>query len=248
MTEGIEPTENKVLAIQEPTDVMSMMVKAAEHMDVDKLEKLMDLQERMLNRNAKSEFAADFVRMKPLLPKIIRTKDNTQTQSKYAPLEDINKQIDPILEQHGFGTATKIVSQTEKTVTVRAELWHKGGHVEETIITMPLDEMGIKGTVNKTGPHATASSVTYAKRVAICALLNISTGDDKDGNAVERPIEGDFVAEIEKLLEESGADKERFLKFMGVESIGEIKQKDYHKAKSSIKAKKRDAEKKATAA
>src|ERR1700734_1981608 len=87
--------ETKLPMPQSPDDGMSMMIKAAEHMDADKLSRLMDLQERILNRNAKSEFAADYVRMKPHLPKVLRTKDNTQTKSKYAPLEEINKAVDP---------------------------------------------------------------------------------------------------------------------------------------------------------
>lgn len=219
-------------------DVLAMMVKAAEHLDVAKLEKLMDLQERMLDRNAKAEFAADYVRMKPHLPKILRTKDNTQTQSKYAPLEEINLAVDPILEQYGFGTSTKILAQTAESVTVRAELWHRGGHIEETTITMPLDSVGIKGTVNKTGPHATASSVTYAKRVAICALLNISTGDDKDGNTDQSVIDTEKAVEIDLLVAEVKADKAKFLKYMGVEDVREIKAKDYEKAKKALLAKK----------
>lgn len=221
------------------SDVMGMMVKAAETLDVVKLEKLMDLQERMLDRNAKAEFSADFVRMKPNLPKVLRTKDNKQTQSKYAPLEDINQAIDPILKEYGFGTATKVLSQTADSVTVRAELWHRSGHIEETTITMPLDRAGIQGTVNKTGPHATASSVTYAKRVAICALLNISTGDDKDGNSEVVFVDYEQAVEIDQMIAKVKADKAKFLKVMGVDDVRHIRANEYKKAISLLKKKER---------
>src|SRR5262245_24655968 len=73
--------------------------------DVDRLERMMALHERLIERQAREQYAADYVRMKPNLPLIIRTKDNTQTRSKYAPLEDVNGQVDPILNQYGFGTS-----------------------------------------------------------------------------------------------------------------------------------------------
>jgi hypothetical protein len=234
----IKQEETELPATQSAGDVMSMMIKAAKHMDTDKLSKLMDLQERILNRNAKSEFAADYVRMKPHLPKVLRTKDNTQTKSKYAPLEEINQAVDPVLEQYGFGTATKVTAQTADSVTVQAELWHRGGHIEETTITMPLDKAGIQGTVNKTGPHATASSVTYAKRVAICALLNISTGDDVDGNQITAFVDTEKAVEIDLLIAEVKADKEKFLKFMGVDDVRHIRANEYSKAIKSLKVKK----------
>ena len=42
---------------------------------------------------------------------------------------------------------------------------------------LPLDTSG-----SKNGVQAVGSTVSYGKRYAICALLNISTGDDTDGN------------------------------------------------------------------
>lgn len=237
-TQIIESNEPR-REITKGNDVLAMMVQAAEHMDVEKLSRLMDLNERMLDRNAKAEFAADYVRMKPHLPVVLRSKKNEQTSSRYAPLEDINQAVDPILEQYGFGTSTKVLMQSADSVTVKAELWHRGGHIEETTITMPLDNAGIKGTVNKTAPHATASSVTYAKRVAICALLNISTGDDKDGNDDLSMLDNEKAVEIDLLISEVGADKPKFLKYLGVDSVQNIRAKDYEKAKKALNDKRK---------
>lgn len=231
------------IASDNSVSIMTMMREAATQLDTDKLEKLMALQERVLDRDAKAAFAADFIRMKPDLPRVVRMKKNTQTDSKYAPLEDINGQIDPVLASHGFGTSTKIMSQTADSVTVRAELWHRDGHIEETTVTMPLDNMGAKGTVNKTMPHATASSITYAKRVAICALLQISTGDDKDGSRPtndEEPLANEVAVAMDvriNKLADAVEYKKRFLKYMGYESIQEIKVKDFKKAINAIEQK-----------
>ena len=69
--------------------------------------------------------------MKTHLPRVIRSKNNTQTKSQVcAPWEDINDTVDPVLSEYGFATSTKIVGQTADSVTVEAELLHSGGHVE----------------------------------------------------------------------------------------------------------------------
>lgn len=171
--------------VQNNSDAMLMMIeRVASNPDADitKMERLMDMRDREFARIAQQAFAADYVVMKPNLPTIAKTKSNQQTKSKYAALEDINKAVDPILAQYGFSTSTRVLKQSDSSVTVEAVLWHRGGHTETTQVEMPLDKAGIQGTVNKTGVHALSSSITYAKRVAICALLNISTGDDTDGN------------------------------------------------------------------
>ena len=239
------PAASTAVAVtgDQPAQVMAMMLEAAKSMDTEKLEKLMNLQERMLNRNAKAAYDADFVRMKPELPRVAKRKDNTQTKSKYAPLEDINLVVDPILAKHGFGTTTKVIGQNERDVTVRATLKHRDGHEEFTDITMPLDDRGIAGTVNKTLPHATSSSITYAKRVAVCALLNISTGDDLDGNKPQVEVSHEQAVEIDQKIAAVKADKQMFLAFMGVDDVRKIKASDYQKALAALKAKEKQAKK-----
>lgn len=149
--------------------------------DINKLERMLEMQERHQRNLAEVAFARAFSEMKPKLPKIVRTKSNTQTNSKYAPIEQINEIVDPVLAQFGFSDRFKI-EQTDTHVTAICVLQHRDGHKEETKVTLPLDEAGAKGSINKTRVHAIGSSITYAKRYAKCAALNISTAEDNDGN------------------------------------------------------------------
>ena len=136
--------------------IMMMIDKAAftPTVDIEKMKALLDMQERILDRAAREEFSADFSRMQPELPLVIRRKKNDQTKSQYAPLEDINAAITDKLRQHGFSLQSKVLSQTDQDVTVRSELIHRAGHREATDIFMPLDDKGIQGNRNKTAPHA----------------------------------------------------------------------------------------------
>lgn len=239
--------QNQVAVADNRTSVMSMIERVASdpQFDVAKLEKLIALQTQILDRQAKQEaefraqeakrlYDTDFVQMKPNLPLIIKTHANEQTNSNYAKLEDINQQIDPILAQFGFGTSSKVTAQTDKDVTMLLEVRHRGGHSEIMSLTMPLDDCGAKGNVNKTKLHAISSTISYIKRVGFGAMLNISTGDDKDGNTVKKkgnPITTEEAAEIDSRARAlSDQYHAKFLKWLGVETAIEIRTTDYKKA------------------
>jgi hypothetical protein len=158
--------------------------------DISKLEKMLDMQERILNRNAEQAFAADFAAMQSELPRIarngtieIKSKDTGKViqSTPFAKLEDINDGVRPALQKYGFGVSFSI-AQAIGLVTVTAKLLHRLGHSESTSISLPIDTTGSKNAVQGNG-----STVSYGKRYAICALLNISTGDDADGNLPDLP-------------------------------------------------------------
>jgi hypothetical protein len=156
--------------------VMAMVERVALNPDADisKLEKMLDMQERILNRNAQQAFTADLAAMQSELP-LVGKAGRGHNNAKYAKLEDINEAIRPTLQKYGFAVTFRI-NQTDKSVTVTARLSHRMGYSEETNLSLPLDTSGSKNAVQAVG-----STVSYAKRYAICALLNISTGDDDDG-------------------------------------------------------------------
>ncbi len=167
------------------TAVLSMIERVAVNpdADIDKLERMIALQERILNRNAEQAFASDFAAMQAELPRIARNgcieikKDNRVIQStKFAKLEDINDGVRPILQRYGFGASFSI-EQGPSGITVTAKLLHRLGHSEKTSLTLPIDTSGSKNNVQGNG-----STISYGKRYTLSAILNISTGDDLDGH------------------------------------------------------------------
>lgn len=161
---------------QESSNVFSVIERMAMNPDVDieKLQKMMDMQERILNREALQAFSADMAVMQTELPRVAENGKG-HNDKKYALLEDINAAIRPALQKYGFAVTFR-TSQDDKSVVVTAILSHRGGHREETQLVLPADTTGSKSSVQAIG-----SSVSYGKRYTLCALLNISTGDDLDG-------------------------------------------------------------------
>lgn len=197
--------------------------------DIAKLEKMLDMQERILNRNAKQAFMADFATMQAELPEIAE-RGESHNKQKYATLEDINEAVKPILQKHGFGVSFRVKQNGHIIVT--GILSHREGHSEETEMMLPADNSGSKNAVQAIG-----STVSYGKRYVLCALLNISTRkEDDDGNG--GAVSNEQAVEIDLLMRKVKADKARFLKFMGVEDVRDIRACDYQKAMNSLNSKK----------
>jgi len=156
--------------------IMSLIERVATSPDADinKLEKMLEMQERVLDRNAKQAFTADLAAMQIHLPRVIEYGEG-HNKAKFAKLEDINDAIRPVLHAHGFAVTFRIKHEAN-LVWVTTVLSHKQGHSEETSIPLALDTSGSKNAVQAVG-----SSISYGKRYGICAMLNISTGDDVDG-------------------------------------------------------------------
>ena len=230
-------TNNKEIITQQTSEADPMLdmidrVCTSPDFDINKMEKLVEMRNAELGRVASIDFNRDFAKMQEKLPRVVSTHRNDQTSSNYAKIEDINKICLPILAMYGFGISFKVIKQDKDGVTIRAILMHSGGHKENTDIAMPYDNKGIKGSINKTDVHAAASTITYAKRYAMCMLLNISTGDNDGNNQTESPyITSIQVEEIQKLMEESGIDKVKFIsEFLKSDCIQKIPQAFYIKA------------------
>lgn len=144
--------------------------------DIDKMERLLQMQERVLDRQSSMDYNAAMAAMQTEMPSIAeRGKTNN---GKYATLEDIVDTVRPIMQKHGLAVSFRVKTM-ERGIEVTGVLMHKGGYREETSMLLPADTSGSKNAVQAFG-----SSVSYGKRYVLCALLNITTrGEDDDGNS-----------------------------------------------------------------
>lgn len=208
--------------------VMERLVTSKE-VDAAKIEKMMDLQERILNRNAKQEYMAAFAEMQPEIPSVIKTgRTNNATYAKY---EKIVESIQPILGKHGFGFSHR-VNQSNGQIEVVCILSHRGGHSEETQFIAPADTSGSKNSVQAIG-----STVSYGKRYTLNALLGISTKDeDNDDNGAV--VENEKAVEVDQLIIATGTKKDQFLTMFGISDVRDLLEKDYKTAKRFLELKK----------
>jgi len=144
--------------------------------DVEKLERLMSMHERIMERQAAADYNAAMAAMQTDIPSI--AERGRTNNGRYATLEDIVDTVRPIMQRHGFAVSFRVNTQ-QGAVEITGVLMHRGGHREETTMMLPTDTSG-----NKNAVQAFGSSVSYGKRYVLCSLLNITTrGEDDDGNS-----------------------------------------------------------------
>lgn len=164
------------------TGMVQMLERLALSPDVpvDKLEKLIELQERIMRHNAKAEFDGAFAVMQGQIP--IITEDgkilvNGALRSKYATNEAIQETVKPILQQHGFSLRFRNEHLDGNRLKVIGILSHRAGHSEQDEFVCPPDTSGSKNDIQAIG-----STRAYGQRYTTLALLNIATrGTDDDG-------------------------------------------------------------------
>jgi hypothetical protein len=223
----IQPDQN--------TALIQVIAKAASdpNVDIEKMQRLLDLQERVLNKQAKTAFAADFAQMQTDMPIITERGEisvNGQVRSKYAKFEDINEAIKPVMQKHGFAISFKVKSETN-VIVVTAILMHRMGHQEETSMSLPVDSSGSKNSVQAMG-----SSVSYGMRYTLNALLNISTkGQDTDAVVF---ISEEQALTLHTLITDNKRDLPKFLKYYQISSLEQLPAKKYDDAVHALGQKK----------
>ncbi|MCB5173687.1 ERF family protein [Microvirga lenta] len=227
-------------ASSESAAIIQVIERAAMNpaVDIDKMERLLEMQERIMNRNAKAAYTAALAAMQPDLPVITERggiKDRSgKVQSTYALWEDINEAIKPILAKHGFALSFR-TGQEDGKIVVTGVLSHRDGHSEETTMFLPIDASGSKNAVQAVG-----SSTSYGKRYTAQALLNLtSRGEDDDGSAAGAPltISEEQVEALQDLIIEVGADPKKFCAYLKVGSLNALPADQYQRALDALNAK-----------
>lgn len=182
-------TQEIITQTVDPMLAMIERVALSPDADISKLEKMLDMQERVLARDAKQAFFSAFSAMQSEMPEVIASAEikhesknageKAKIIAKYARFEDINEQVKPILQKYGFGIMFKPSFPEVAKIAITGTLSHIGGHYEEATMILPFDTSGAKNATQAIG-----SSTSYGKRYVLCGLLNISTrGEDDDARA-----------------------------------------------------------------
>lgn len=225
---------------QEPSSLLPAIIQVARdpNLDVGKLDRLMQMQFELEKRQAERDFIEAFSQLSGTLPRVKKEGIidlGGKGKVPFARWEDIDKVIRPLLSAQGF-TLSFDSTTTERGTIVIAHLMHSSGHSRATSTPpLPLD----------TGPgrnqiQAMGSTISYGKRYAAEMALNIvREGEDDDGiKGAARFATEDEVAEIQKLIAETGTNEERFCNTLNVAHIGELPVTSVAVAKNMLLAKK----------
>lgn len=185
MTE-VTKIEHGELAHHAPADPMVSMIERLvlnPDADLDKLERMLAMKERMDANNARISFARALSQARAEIPPIIKeatvdfTSQKGRTHYQHETLAGIAKAIDPILARYGISYRFR-TDQGNGGVRVTCIVQHSDGHAEETTLTGAPDQSG-----SKNGFQAVGSAVTYLQRYTLKAALGLSAEVDDDAQA-----------------------------------------------------------------
>lgn len=220
------------------TPMQMLQIAVEQNADLEKLAKLMDLQERWEANEARKAFVAALNAFKVEPPTIIKNKSASfggRTAYDYATLDQVAAVIGAALSAHGLSHRWEIEHLPENQIRVTCILTHERGHSERVSMQAGPDMSG-----SKNGIQASGSTVTYLERYTLLAATGLAAkGQDGDGFRDTDPISEAQKAELIALQKEVGADTAAFLKYMGIGSLDALPASKFKDAKAALERKRK---------
>ncbi len=213
------------------------------------MREMLDMQKEIVAEERKQSFDAAFIALQAELPVInkdgkieIREKDShggrtgkLQQRTPYATFDAIMDAIQPLLTKHGFGLSFETQPLGERLLVRGILRGH--GHERHTEFPLPAETSGSKNNIQGWG-----SSLSYGKRYATIALLNIRSraledadtdgfpGDfqrAKGGGLAEAPdkpetLTGKETADLRSLMDDCGVDIPVLCRHFGIAKVADL--------------------------
>jgi len=226
--ELVAPSESALAMVQNPLAGLAQMMHAAMEKgltteNVAVMKEMLAMFERMDAKAAEKEFNASLARVqaycrgKIQATKPVPNNDGT-VRYRYAPLDEIMQTLQPVLNAEGMAVSFDVTYDNNRVFAI-CELSHKYGHKASkrygVLLSAPPKASATQGD---------GSSITYAKRGAICNWFNIVAGkdndgagdDDNDARNIGELITAEQARDLEKRVKATGSNHDKFLKFAGV--------------------------------
>lgn len=177
------PQGAALLATPTPADLLRIALQSTD-LNLDRLERLMDMQLKWEANEAKKAFAAAMAAFKEENVQIYKNKrvyfkaknSGATTDYNHAELSDCTDAIGPVAARHGL-TYDWDIRQEAGIVIVDCNVTHVLGHSKTVTMKGPHDDSGNKNKIQQAG-----SSVTYLERYTLLASFGLSTKHmDDDG-------------------------------------------------------------------
>ena len=172
------------------------VASANPNVDMDKMERLFAMHKQVVAMEAESAFNAAMARAQEKMLPAIANQRNTHTNSTYADLAAVAAAIRPYYTAEGISLSydadRPVPGHDGNPLPPPKAGWfrtvalvsHSAGHSRLHHIDLPSDDVGVKGTTNKTPIQGVVSMTTYGRRVLECMVFNVSVKDG-DGNAAD---------------------------------------------------------------
>jgi len=220
-------------------EVIGLLQQAIDKgVDVEALEKLLTLHERVADRAAAQEFAGALAAFQAECPPIrktskaeIATRSGTRYSYQFASLDHIAEAVNPLLSTRGL-SYTWDSETTDGSLRCVCTLRHVNGHSIQSSFACPLESKAGMSEQQKV-----AAALSYARRQSLTQVLGLTTTDPDTDAASTETITEEQVANLESLMSEVGADRARFLSYLKVDSFDKLPESHFTGAIRALEAK-----------
>jgi len=207
--------------------------------DPDRLEKFLDLQIKMEDRQAEKEYYAAMANFQNECPIITKSKkvqftsgSGKETKYDYAPLDEIVSIIKPILKNNGLSYSFNMFElEGTKQANLITTIQHISGYKKS--FNYHFDPIHDDSRMNIS--QRRKSAITFAKREGLESALGlVTTGVDDDARrAVDEMATPQQIAKIKALMEATQTNEQMLLSHLKLLDFEAISKKD---AKQAIHA------------
>lgn len=225
MTELSTARRSDLAPIQITNPIAQLLQTAVDKgMSASEMKELAALYRDMEANNARIEFHRAFALLQNELPVIhayrVIPDNNGVVRSKFAALEDILGQIKPCIGKFGFSISFDTECDNER-ITAICILTHTSGHSENRKFAVRVG-----GPPKASVAQADGSTLTYAKRLALCNMFNLSIDKDTDARSQGG---GDYITaaqakDLRRRLTAVKGNEQRFLKVAEAQSFETIRE------------------------
>lgn len=214
--------------------------------DVAQLRELIALKNQQDDREAKRQFFDAMSQFQsecpPIEKKAKATKavgdSGTKLLYKYATLDEIARVVTPILRKLGLSFSWDPKIDEKGLMVCSCVVRHRNGHEERSTFTCPIAK---DSYLPLSDGQKASGTLTLAKRQSLIAALGLTTCDE-DTDDQQTPDDLEKIgpgqeAEILTLLEASGADKAKFLRYFKIEAVADLPVSKFREAMAGLKAK-----------
>ena len=254
MTTTAKKKPSRAVAVHEPApppapvNLLQVIAAAAANprCNVEKMKALLDMQRDIEDRDARKAFTVAFNALQSELPVIDRdgkidhgdgvtARGNKKLKTRYATYPNLMTVCNPLMKRHGFTLSSTVRSNPAGLMVVTSHLEHVMGHFRETEFTLSADTSG-----GKNNQQGWGSSQQYGMRYNAIALLNITTKAPQDADNDGFPVSANITAaqtdELIAIIEDAGADKQRFCEVFEIEGIADLPARRFDEAKARVEA------------
>ena len=167
-----------------------------------------------------------------------KQRKNSFAKFQYRNVEDITQACKPLLEKHKL-----LLNISDDLYDIDGRLFVKATATisdgETALASTGYAELD-SSRKGMSMEQISGSASSYARKYALAGLLCLDASEDSDAHQARHTVQTITAAQaknLESLLSQTNSDKDKFLKWLGVDAVKDVPKIDFVKAKKVLESK-----------